>query len=118
MSSKKDDIIETYLNMMKAQFGHAVKSFWFYDGDLCPCCATNPIDEMLYRGKRAVSLNGFMYRAKGVLIGYVLCGDCANAVMKKCRERQAQIDGTTSLHQTIEQNLILAYNRHISSLDA
>lgn len=113
---EQDNFVDTYFAMMQAQFGDAVKSFWFYEGDRCPCCGGfNPIDE---RKVSAVSLNGFMYRARGVLIGYVLCMDCARAVMAACQEKQAQLTGTTTLHQTIEQNLIRAYHRYLSSLDA
>jgi len=118
MNNESENLVDTYLNMMKAQFGNAVKSFWFYEGDRCPCCGKiNRLDEMTERERR-VSLNGFMYRARGVLIGYVLCMPCATAVMAACQEKTARLTGTTSLHQKIEQNLILAYQRYMSSLDA
>lgn len=118
MKEQSKNLADTYLQMMKAQFGDAVKSFWFYEGDRCPCCGKlNPIEEMTER-ERTVSLNGFMYRARGVLIGYILCMNCANDVMAACQEKTAQLTGTTSLHQKIEQNLILAYQRYMSSLNA
>lgn len=119
MKEQSDDFVATYLKMMQAQFGDAVKAFWFYQGDRCPCCGElNPISELSNRGEPSVSLNGFMYRARGVLIGYVLCMACALAVMEKCQEKEAQLTGTTSLHHNIEQNLIRAYHRHLASLDA
>ena len=118
MRQSREEYITGYLKLMKDQFGHVAKSFWFYDGDLCPCCLANPIDEMIYQGKKAVSINGFMYRGKGVLIGYPLCGKCANEIMVKCRDKRAQAAGKTDMHDGIEHNLISAYQRFISSLNA
>ena len=118
MKDESENFIDTCLAMMKAQFGDAARSFWFYDGDRCPCCnKCNPLGEMTEQDRR-VSFNGFMYRAKGVLIGYVLCMDCAQKVMAACQEKTAQLAGTTPLHQTIERNLTFAYHRYMSSLDA
>ena len=118
MKEQQENFVDTYLKMMQAQFGDAVKAFWFYEGDRCPCCGElNPIGEMTERDRR-VSLNGFMYRARGVLIGYIMCMKCATAVMVACQEKEAQLTGTTPLHQAIEQNLIRAYHRHLASLDA
>jgi hypothetical protein len=53
----------------KAQFGNAVKSFWFYEGDLCPGCLMRPISVIKMKGEKAVAINAFIYRPRGVLIG-------------------------------------------------
>ena len=54
----------------------------------------------------------FMYRERGVLIGYLLCGLCAQDIFKTSKKRQ------TSMHDNIERNLISAYQKHLASLDA
>lgn len=98
----------------KAQFGNAVKSFWFYDGDLCPGCGQE-IDTVKLKGKEAVSINAFIYRQRGVLIGYILCGRCAGAVFLASKKRPRQ---PTPRHLVIEQTLIAAYDRRMASFDA
>ena len=111
MASDKEMFGANIIKMMKAQFGNAVKAFWFYDGDFCPCCG-GEIDEMVYKGQRTVSVNAFMYRQHGVLIGYFLCGQCATAIHEHGKyEKMDQ-------HVAIEDNLKKAYRRHINSLDA
>jgi hypothetical protein len=97
----------------KAQFGSAVKSYWFYDGDSCPGCGFS-VDAMKYKGKDALSLNAFIYRPRGVLIGYFLCGLCAQQIFQAA-EKNPYVQ--TPLHAVIEQNLIRAYRRHLASQD-
>jgi hypothetical protein len=92
----------------RAQFGDAIKAHWFYDGDYCPGCG-NPIDEMSWDGERAISFNFYMYRKRGVLIGYLLCSRCGKAVMEAGKR--------THLHTTIETNLQEAYERHMASFN-
>ena len=36
--SAADELMKVMFEHGKAQFGSAVKSFWFYDGDLCAAC--------------------------------------------------------------------------------
>ena len=105
-------LLEKMVSFGKAHFGDAVKAYWIYDGDVCPCCLERPIDVVRYKGKDALSINGFMYRERGVLIGYMLCGLCAQDIFKTSRKRQ------TSMHDNIERNLISAYQKHLASLDA
>ena len=102
-------------NQGKAQFGNAMKSFWLYDGDLCPGCLASPIDKIKVQGKDALSINGFMYRPRGVLIGYFLCETCANYIFKEAQKNPYK---QTPLHADIERNLAAAYHKHLSSLDA
>ena len=116
MGNNKETYVANVLEMMKAHFGNAVKSYWVYDDDLCPGCMTHPIDVMIYEGKKTVSLNGFMYRAKGVLIGYPLCEQCAKEVMANAKKEPK--NDKTSRHLSIEKNLIDAYHRYLASLAA
>jgi hypothetical protein len=99
----------------KAQFGDAIKSFWFYDGDFCPGCLVRPIDKIKFRGKDALAINAFIYRPRGVLIGYLLCETCANFIFKAAEKNPYK---QTPLHADIEQNLTAAYNKYLASLDA
>ncbi|MHB9134779.1 MAG: hypothetical protein ACYDBB_27240 [Armatimonadota bacterium] len=112
MHSDKDDWVESILKTMKAHFGNAAKAYWVYYDELCPCCRTRPIDVIDWKGEKALSINGFMYRERGVLIGYLLCEACVKEIMAKSKF------GPTSLHKSIEQNLKDAYQRHLDSHDA
>ncbi|MHB9023310.1 MAG: hypothetical protein ACYC7E_03935 [Armatimonadota bacterium] len=109
----KEDTFENILAMMEAQWGHLVKSFWVYDGDLCPCCSTIPIDYIEDKGNKSVSLNFFMYRDRGALIAYILCGECVKPIMANPYSAQS-----TKMHKVIEENLKGAYHRHLASFDA
>ena len=113
--TEADKILEMMYAQGKAQFGDAMKSFWLYDGDVCPGCMARPIDTMKIKGKDALSINGFMYHPRGVLIGYFLCETCANYIFKEAAKNPYK---QTPLHADIEKNLAEAYLRHLSSLDA
>jgi hypothetical protein len=113
--TETDKILELMLTQARSQFGDAVKSFWFYDGDFCPACLARPIGAIKIKGENAVSINGFIYRARGVLIGYFLCETCAKFILKEAEKHPYK---QTSLHTEIEMNLINAYHKHLSSLDA
>jgi len=102
------------LAQARRQFGSAVKHYWMYDGDPCPGCGF-PVDIMQYKGKDALSLNTFIYRPRGVLIGYPLCGRCAQQIFQAAEKNPGV---QTALHAVIENNLIAAYQRHLASLDA
>jgi hypothetical protein len=110
-----DQILSTLFTQAKAQFGDAIKSFWFYDGDLCPGCLARPIDKMKFKGQDALAINAFIYRPRGVLIGYFLCDTCANFIFKEAEKNPSK---QTPLHTDIEQNLKDAYHKYLSSLDA
>jgi len=114
-STAADELLNKLYMQAKAQFGAAVKSFWFYDGDLCPACTQSPIGVMKYKGKDALAINAFIYRERGVLIGYFLCETCATYIFK---EAQKNPYCQTPLHADIERNLIAAYHKHLASLDA
>ena len=113
--SAADSLLRVMFEQGKAQFGDAVKSFWFYDDEFCPGCAVRPIGVVKFKGKDSVAINGFMYRQRGVLIGYFLCGTCAAHIHS---EAQKHPYTETPLHAEIEKNLIAGYHKHLSSLNA
>lgn len=114
--TEADKILEMMYMQGKAQFGDAMKSFWVYDGDLCPGCLARPIDRIKFKGKKdALSINGFIYRPRGVLIGYFLCETCANYIFTEAEKNPYK---QTPLHADIERNLADAYLRYLSALNA
>jgi hypothetical protein len=40
-------VLDTLISFGKAQFGDAVKAYWVYAGDLCPCCMKRKIEKNL-----------------------------------------------------------------------
>ena len=92
-----------------AQFGDAVKGFWFYEDDPCPGCGRE-IDAAKVKGQRGLSLNAFIYRERGILIGYFLCGRCAEKIFRAAERKPGK---QTPLHAKIEENLVKAYRRHL-----
>jgi hypothetical protein len=98
----------------KAQFGSAVQGCWLHDQDGCPGCGRT-IDAVKYKGNDALSLNAFMYRPRGVLIGYLLCKRCATKIFRAAERWPNQ---QIPLHGKIEQSLIQAYQRYCNTMDA
>jgi len=107
-------LLDAFFRQAREQFGDAVKSFWFYEGELCPGCQVQPLPEKL-QGGEAVAINAFIYRPRGVLIGYFLCETCANFIFKEAQKNPYK---ETPLHADIERNLTAAYHKHLASLDA
>jgi len=105
-----NQLMETFFKQAKAQFGSAVKTFWFYDGDICPACSQRAIDTMKIKGKEALSLNAFINRKDGTLIGYFLCETCAKQVLSDAKKNPYT---QTAVHAAIEKNLIAAYHQHL-----
>jgi len=102
------------LALARKQFGDAIKGFWFYEPDPCPGCGF-PIDVLQHKGQDALSINTFIYRPRGMLIGYLLCSLCAKQIL----EAAARNPGVeTPLHGVIERNLITAYQRYLASMNA
>ena len=113
-SGKIDELMREVYSQAKAQFGSVIKSYWFYDGGLCPGC-TEPSDGTVkFKGKEALSLNAFVYRAEGVLIGYYLCENCTRQVHKAAQKNPYR---QTPLHTQIEQHLIGAYHHFMRKHD-
>ena len=96
------------------QFANAIQGYWFYESQRCPGCR-HSVDAGKQGRSQTVSLNAFIYRERGVLIGCLLCTRCAHKIM---RAAQKQPGVQTPLHGRIEQTLIQAYHQHISSMDA
>ena len=113
--SAVEEILSLMLEQGKRQWGDAVKSFWFYDGDLCPGCMARPVGTVKIKGREGLPINAFIYRPRGVLIGYFLCGKCASFIHSEAAKNPFK---QTPLHADIEKNLIEAYNRYLMSLDA
>ncbi len=110
-----DKLLKVMFDQGRAQFGDAVKAFWFYEDEFCPGCAVRPIGTMKIKGEDSVAINGFMYRQRGVLIGYFLCGTCATYIHGEAKKNPYK---ETSLHTDIERNLIAGYHKHLKSLNA
>ena len=104
-----DELMGKLYAQAKAQFGNAVKSFWFYDSDRCPACVKRPIDIVKFKGQAALSINAFIYRERGVLIGYFLCATCAKQIFKDAQKHPYQ---QTAVHTAIETNLMAAYDKY------
>lgn len=110
-----DELMKAMFEHGKAQFGSAVKSFWFYDGQFCPACLRREVGKKDIKGGAKLAINGFIYRERGVLIGYLLCETCAEYIHKEAKKNPYQ---QTPLHADIERNLTDAYHKHLASLDA
>ncbi len=110
-----DEMLGKLFAQAKAQFGDAIRSFWFYDGDLCPACNQRSIGTIRFKGKDALSLNAFIYRQRGVLIGYFLCETCARRIFQDAQKNPYK---QTSVHAEIERSLISAYLSYIGKLNA
>ncbi len=105
-------IIELMMAYGQTHFGDAVKAYWVYTDDLCPGCRKRQIDATKYKGKEGLAINSFIYRERGVLIGYLLCGQCAKGIY------EATPRSDDDLHRNIERNLIAAYHRYLAALNA
>ena len=93
----------------RAQFGAAIKGYWFYQPDPCPGCRRE-IDAIKGKGQQGISLNAFIYREQGILIGYFLCSRCVQKIMDAAKVHPGK---QIPLHNVIETNLIQAYRRQL-----
>ncbi len=109
-----DAILGQMLALAKAQFGDAVKGAWFYEPNPCPGCGF-PIDVIQHKGQDPLSLNTFIYRPRGMLIGYSLCSLCAKEIFQAAKRTPGV---QTPLHDVIERNPIAAYQRYLGTRDA
>jgi hypothetical protein len=114
-NASASEVLNRIFTLAKAQFGDAVKSFWFYDDDLCPGCMARPIGVIKMKGENALAINAFIYRPRGVLIGYFLGQTCATYIFDEAQKNPYK---QTPLHTDIEQNLVASYHKHLASLDA
>jgi hypothetical protein len=103
-------ILDQLYLQARMQYGDAIKSKWFHDGDGCPGCGRK-VTAMKFKGQNAMSLNAYIYREHGVLIAYLLCGKCGRKII-----RDAEADplaSTTALHSEIEKNLKAAFLKNL-----
>jgi hypothetical protein len=111
MSNKEiSDLLELLFRQSQMQFGSAVKSRWFHDGEGCPGCGRE-IKAMKFKGKNTLSLNAFIFREHGVLIAYLLCGKCARQIIQLSEKNP--YGGQTPLHTEIEKTLKQAFLKHL-----
>jgi hypothetical protein len=108
------NMLDQLFRKARRQFGNAVQSQWFHDEEGCPGCGRQ-IDAMKVKGEDALSFNAFIFRERGVLIGYFLCGRCAKHIFRESKKNPFK---QTPLHGEIERNLRDAYIRHLGSLNA
>lgn len=55
-----DDLLAQMFRQAQAQFGDAIKDYWFNNNDACPGCGKE-IDIMKFKGQDTLSLNAFIY---------------------------------------------------------
>jgi hypothetical protein len=103
--SDVDELLDMIFRQAQMQFGNAIKSRWVHARDECPGCGRK-VDDLKWKGQRAISINAYMYREQGVLIAYLLCGKCGKKVNEETEKNPI---GTTPLHTKIEQTLRDAY---------
>ena len=104
-----EDLLNQLFRQAQMQLGTAVKGRWLHDGDTCPGCRKE-ITVTRYKRQDALSLNAFIFREHAVLIAYMLCGKCANHIL---RESKKEAFGKLSIHDEIERNLKQAFLKHL-----
>ncbi len=114
-SPQLDELMRAFYAQARAQFGSAIKTYWFYDGSLCPGCSHATDGVVKFKGKDALSLNAYIYRERGVLIGYLLCKTCARTIHTAAQKNPYR---QTPLHTQIEQFLNAAYIHYIRKQDS
>ena len=109
-----NEVLGKLYSQARAQFGSVIKYYWFNNSDRCPGCG-GKLDAVKFKGQDALSISAFIYRERGVLVGYMLCSRCTRRVFRAAKRNPGK---QTSIHTAIEKNLIDAYNRHLASMDA
>lgn len=99
-------LFDDLYHRLKMQSGGVIRSRWFHTEADCPGCGKK-LTNMKYEGKNAISLNTFIFREHGVLIGYLLCGKCAKQLFKKDEDPLKHLP----LHDAIEKTLKASYLR-------
>ena len=104
-----ENLLDQLFRQAQTQLGTGVKGRWLHDGDGCPGCGKE-ITVTKYKKQDALSLNAFLYRDHGVLIGYMLCGKCATHILREAEKRPS---GKLAIHEVIERNLKQAFLKHL-----
>lgn len=100
-----DALLAQLFHQARAQFGPVIKGYWFYQPEPCPGCQ-RAVDAIPLKGQNGISLNAFIYRERGILIGYCLCSRCAKTIFQASKTEPGK---QIPLHQVIEKNLVQAY---------
>jgi len=103
------DILHQLYRQAQIQYGSAIKGKWLHDGDGCPGCGKD-ITTTKWKKKKALSLNAFIYREHGVMIGYLLCGTCAHVIHSEGQKGEYK---KLPIHDEIEKNLKAAFVKHL-----
>ena len=98
-------LLEQLFRQAQMQFGSAIRSRWMHDGDGCPGCGREINSFKFKKKKNLLSLNAYIFREHGVLIAYLLCGNCAKQVINATQN--------LPLHAEIEKNLKRAFLKHM-----
>lgn len=109
-----EEILSNLFRDARMHFGNAIRSHWFYDRDDCPGCGSE-VDALEKDGERLVSINAYIHRERGVLIGYFLCSRCLKDI--QAMQQRGPL-GRSPLHENIEATIVAAYRDYIGSLDA
>lgn len=107
--SLKDALTKMFIDM-HARFGDVVRGYWLYESDDCPGCGQKA-QPFPHKGREALSLNIFIYRERGILIGYVLCGRCGKKVIQAGKQHPGR---QIALHDTIEATLKRGYDARLN----
>lgn len=109
-----DAVLQQFFMQAHAQFGDAIKGYWFNESGQCPACL-RAVEKFKMKGKDMMSLNAYIFRRKGILIGYFLCGHCAKRIFNDAQRNPGQ---QTAVHGRIEANLEKAYLTHMNSMNS
>lgn len=121
--NQEEQEIEEFINatmakmfvMGQMQFGDAVRGCWFHHAAPCPACGRDVDPVNLGDGKQGVSLNTYIFRERGMLIGYLLCNRCARRIHNAAERNPGK---QIAIHDKIEATLKQAYLNHMNSMDA
>ena len=100
-------VYELFTNAEK-MYGDAIKNYWFYESETCPCCGKIKIDTLNMVEKLALSLSAFMYRDMSTLIAYLLCSHCIAELLRKSKRYKI-------MYKDLEETLKNAYTEHLKS---
>ena len=109
-----EEILTMLFEDARLHFGDAIRGHWFYGHPGCPGCGSD-VDAFERDGESLLSINAFIHRKAGVLIGYFLCRLCYETVQTAVRKNPFR---RSKVHAAIETSLVSAYDAYLQSLDA
>jgi len=114
MAAQVDAHVQLMFRMAREQFGPVISGYWVHEQPGCPGCG-GEIGAVEIDGKPAVSLNAYFFRPRGLIIGYLLCGSCAETIHLSASKMPGR---QTALHATIERHLEAAYRAYLGKMTA